>query len=160
MDREVGSPVDSSIQLTPGGKHNCFVEQNLLLKQNLSVREPKFCSSLYNFWCTREIPMEFSLSYLSPFTRDIFIFILILSTVSRMPKASVRLSVGMKQLGSLWTEFDEILYFSIFKKSVQKIQVSLKSEKNNGYFTRRRFHIYDDISLNYFYNKKCFRQNL
>jgi len=37
---------------------------------------------------------------------------------------------------------------SIFKKSVKKIQVLLKSEKNNGYFTWRPVYIYDHISCN------------
>jgi hypothetical protein len=32
--------------------------------------------------------------------------------------------------------------FSIFKKSVEKIQVSLKSDKNNGHFTSRPTDIY------------------
>ena len=35
-----------------------------------------------------------------------------------------------------------------FRISVEKIQISLKSNKNNGSFTWRRFHIYDNISLN------------
>jgi hypothetical protein len=39
------------------------------------------------------------------------------------------------------TEFDETWYFSFFRKSVEKIQVSLKSDKSNGYFTWRSFHI-------------------
>jgi len=47
----------------------------------------------------------------------------------------VRLSVRMKQLGSHWTDFHEILYLIIFRKSVEKIRVSLKFDKNNGYFT-------------------------
>ena len=38
----------------------------------------------------------------------------------------------MEQLGSHRTDFHEILYLSIFRKSVQKIQVSLKSDKNNS----------------------------
>jgi hypothetical protein len=63
-------------------------------------------------------------------------------------------SVRMEQLGSHWTDFDETLYFRRFGKSVQKIQVSLKFDKNNGYFTRRRFDIFDDISLNSSYNEK------
>jgi len=46
--------------------------------------------------------------------------------------AKSSLSVGMEQLGSDWKDFDEILYFSIFRKSVEKIQVSLNSDKNNG----------------------------
>jgi len=37
------------------------------------------------------------------------------------------------------------LYVSILPKFVAKIQVSLKSDKNNGYFTWRRMYIYDNI---------------
>jgi hypothetical protein len=51
-----------------------------------------------------------------------------------------------------------ILYF--FRKYVESIQVSLKSNKNNGYFTWRRFHIYDNILLNSSYNEKSFKQKL
>jgi len=36
---------------------------------------------------------------------------------------SVCPSVRMKQFGSHWTDFREILYFSIFRKSVEKIRV-------------------------------------
>ena len=61
----------------------------------------------------------------------------------------VSVSVRMEQLGSYWTDFDELWYLRLFRKSFEKIQVSLKSYKNNGYFTRRRFYIYDNISLNY-----------
>jgi hypothetical protein len=50
-------------------------------------------------------------------------------------RPSVRPSIRMEQLGSLWTDFREILYLRIFRKSVPKIQISLKSDKNNGYFT-------------------------
>jgi len=35
-----------------------------------------------------------------------------------------------------------------FEKSVEKIKVSLKSDKNNGYFTWIRTYIYDNILLN------------
>jgi len=31
---------------------------------------------------------------------------------------------------------------------------------NNGYFTRRRMYIYDNIPMNAFYNKKYFRKKL
>jgi hypothetical protein len=60
---------------------------------------------------------------------------------------SVWLSVYMEQLGSHWTDFDEIWHLSLFRKSVEKIKVSLKSVKNNEHFTSRRFDIYDNISL-------------
>jgi len=36
---------------------------------------------------------------------------------------------------------------SIFRKSVEKIQVSLKSDKNTGHFTWRTVCIFDHISF-------------
>jgi len=36
----------------------------------------------------------------------------------------------------------------IFGKSVEEIQVSLKSDKNNGYFTRRRMYVYGNSAKN------------
>jgi hypothetical protein len=56
--------------------------------------------------------------------------------------------VRMEQLGSHMTDFDETWYLRFLQISVQKIQISLKSDKNNKYFTWRRFNIFDDISLN------------
>jgi hypothetical protein len=38
----------------------------------------------------------------------------------------------MEQLGSHRTDFQEIWYWRIFRKYVEKIQVALKSGKNNG----------------------------
>ena len=55
---------------------------------------------------------------------------------------SVRLSGGMEQLGSHWTDFREIWNLKIFPKSVEKIQVPLESNKNKGYFTRRPVYIF------------------
>jgi hypothetical protein len=46
---------------------------------------------------------------------------------------SVRLNVT--NLGSHWTGFHGILDLVCFRKSVDEIQFSLKSEKNNGHFT-------------------------
>ena len=48
---------------------------------------------------------------------------------------SSRLSVRVEQLGSHWMDFHYILYSSTSRKLVEKIQVSLKSDKNKGYFT-------------------------
>jgi hypothetical protein len=61
---------------------------------------------------------------------------------------SVRPSVRMEQLGFHKTYFPEILYLSIFRKSVEKIQVSFKSYKKNSYFTWRPIKILHHISLN------------
>ena len=44
---------------------------------------------------------------------------------------SVHLSVRMEKLVSHWKNFDEIRYLSFFGKYVKKIQVSLKSDRNN-----------------------------
>jgi hypothetical protein len=56
-------------------------------------------------------------------------------------------SVRTEQLGTQWTEFHEIWYLDISQISVEKIKVSLKSDKNNEYFTWRPVYIYDNISL-------------
>jgi len=40
----------------------------------------------------------------------------------------------MEQLGTHWMDFHKILYLSIFRNFVEEIRVSLKSDKNNGYF--------------------------
>ena len=44
------------------------------------------------------------------------------------------------------TDFHEILYSCIFRKSVKKIQFSLNSEINNGYLTWRHRYVYNNIS--------------
>jgi len=59
----------------------------------------------------------------------------------------VRSSVRMVQLGFHWTDFHEIWYLKIFRKSAEKIQVSSKSDKNNGYFTWRLTYIFYHILL-------------
>jgi hypothetical protein len=43
-------------------------------------------------------------------------------------------NVGMEQSGLHWTEFHEIKYLGIFRKSAQKILVSLKSDENYYYY--------------------------
>jgi len=45
-----------------------------------------------------------------------------------------------------------------FWKSVKKIQVSLKSDKNNGHFTGRPIYVFDHILLISSYSEKCFGQ--
>jgi len=50
-------------------------------------------------------------------------------------RMSVCPSVRTEQPGSHEADFHEILYSSIFRKSVEKIQVSLKSDKNNWHYT-------------------------
>jgi hypothetical protein len=50
---------------------------------------------------------------------------------------SVYPSVRTEQPGSHWTDFHEIWYLSnFFRKSVEKIQVSLKPDNNNGLYMK------------------------
>jgi hypothetical protein len=55
---------------------------------------------------------------------------------------SVGPSVRKEKLCSHWTYFHELWYLRIFRKSVEKIQVSLNSDKNNWYFTWRPIFIF------------------
>ena len=72
----------------------------------------------------------------------------VLDVLARLLKAaiyfvvSVRPSVRVEQLGSPWTDFHEIWYLIIFRKLVEEIRVSLKSDMNNGYFTWRPIYIF------------------
>ena len=52
---------------------------------------------------------------------------------------SVCPSVRLKHLGSHWTNFHEISRLSIFRKSVEKNQVTLKSDKNNSSLYEDKF---------------------
>ena len=84
-------------------------------------------------------------------------------TVTELRKSNISfvMSVRLEQLGYHWTDFDEILYLSFFfRKSVEKIQVSVKFDKNNGHCTRRPIYTFDHISLGSSQNGNCFGQML
>ena len=71
--------------------------------------------------------------------------------------ASSCLAVRMEQIGSHWTDFHEIWYLIIFwKKKLVKIQVWLKSDKNNGHFSWRytRLYGFDHISRSFLLRMK------
>ena len=69
------------------------------------------------------------------------------SIVRRLRKVtgSFVLYVRMEQLGSHWTDFHGIRCLS-FIDNLQRVKFSLKSDKNNRYFTRRPIYIFDHIS--------------
>ena len=69
-------------------------------------------------------------------------------------------SVRLEKLGSHGKYFREIWFVKIFRKSVEKIQVSLKLDKNKGHFTWIPMDSYDHNFLISSYNEKCFRQKL
>jgi len=63
-------------------------------------------------------------------------------------RLSVHLFVRLHRTTQLLlTDFHEILYMCIFRKSVEKILMSLKSDKNNRYFKLRTIYIFDHISF-------------
>ena len=76
----------------------------------------------------------------------------IISFVMSVFRPSIHLSLS----GYHWTDFHEIWYLSIFPKFVDKFFFWLKSDKNKRHFTWIFMHIYN-ISLNSYWNEKCFR---
>ena len=72
------------------------------------------------FWASSQSLQKVTISFLS-----------VCPSVCLSVRQSVCLSVRMEQLGPHWTDFQEIWYSSIFRKSVEEIQVLLKSDKNN-----------------------------
>jgi hypothetical protein len=60
----------------------------------------------------------------------------------------LRVCLSVRPHGASGTDFHEIRYLSIFRKSVDKIQASLKSDRNNESFTWRPMYIYASNSLN------------
>jgi hypothetical protein len=74
-----------------------------------------------------------------------------LGALAKLRKAAITftisISLSVRAHGTSWPPLDGFSYDLIIEK-FSKIQVSLKFDKNNGYFTWRRVYIYDNISLN------------
>ena len=60
---------------------------------------------------------------------------------------SVRLSGRLEQLDFHWTDFYEVLYSNVLQKCVEKIQVSLQSDKNVGHFDDKYTFIVISLSI-------------
>ena len=63
----------------------------------------------------------------------------------------------MERLGSHWTDLHEVIYLSIFRKAVKKIQVSLKSDNNSGCFTWRQMYIFLSYISQFFLEWEIFQ---
>jgi len=74
-----------------------------------------------------------------------------------LARPSVHLPVHVVHRSCHWTDFHELSYLSTYRKSVEKIQVSLKLYKNNRHFTCSTMYIFDHILLSSSYNEKFFR---
>jgi hypothetical protein len=81
-----------------------------------------------------------------------------LGEFAKFRKANISLDMSVRlsawKIGSHLKDFREICYLSIFRKYVEKIQVSLKSDRSNGYFTWRPMYVFDHISVNSCYMRK------
>ena len=70
---------------------------------------------------------------------------------SLRPYGATRLQLVVFSWNFIW---------DFFRKYVQKIEVSLKSDNNNEYFTWRPMYIFNNISLSSPCNEKSFRQKV
>ena len=73
---------------------------------------------------------------------------------------SVHPSVRMEQLGCHWRDFHEISCLWIFRKSDEKLQVSLQSDKNNGYFTWRSIYLFLSYLAHFFLEWEMFKTKI
>ena len=73
--------------------------------------------------------------------------LIILGAFAKLRKATISLVMSVclsawNKLGCQCTDFDEIWYYSTFRKSAKKIQVLWKSDKNSRYFTLWPIHFF------------------
>jgi len=72
-----------------------------------------------------------------------------LGTFAKLQKSTINFVTTVRllsvriELGSHWTDFHGNRYSRSFRKSVEKTQISLTFDKNNGYLTRSLMYIYD-----------------
>jgi hypothetical protein len=77
-----------------------------------------------------------------------------LGAFAKVRRATISFVMSVRPHGRTRLPLDGFLWntFEFFRKSAKKIQASLISDKNNWHFTLRRFHIYNNTSLNCFWN--------
>jgi len=110
------------------------------------------CTVENSWWWAEELPETCRVSWQNKFGQLVRLLLLLKRNLLRCmvtwtSRAPVSPSVPMEQLGFHRTDFHEIWYLSIFRKSVERIQFSLKPDKDTRYFTWRRMHFYDNILL-------------
>jgi hypothetical protein len=116
---------------------------------------PKLCRNSLVFWVPHSLPIPPSFGW-SPkyclvkgtnYENPLYIcpqyLVTILGALAKLRKATIdscpSVSTRMKQLSSHWTDFYEIWYLESFLKICRENSSFIKSGKNNGYFTWRRF---------------------
>ena len=88
------------------------------------------------------------------------VLVIKLVAFAKVWKVNVSVHPLRRQLRSLGADFNEVRYLSVIRKSVYTLQVLLKFDKNNGYFTWRPIYIYNNIPLNSSQKENGFRKNL
>jgi hypothetical protein len=118
----------------------------------LFIYNPCPCNTVY-------FAQQIFLKYWRWIVPSFFAHVAVLGAFAKLRKATVSFVIsvcphGITRLpldGFLWN----LIYLSISRKSVEKIQLPIKSDKNNRYSKRRPMYIYDNISLHSSYNDKC-----
>jgi len=59
----------------------------------------------------------------------------VIGAFAKLRKVNVSFVVSVCFYGSHCTDFHKILYLRVFRKSIEKSQVLLKSDNNSGYVT-------------------------
>jgi len=113
----------------PKPRRLLYVSPGLTLKKFYVL--PTQCTCIYVF-C---MDLRKKKQRLFPYTAltDWFLF---LGEFAKLREASISFAISVRlsaweQLGSHWMDFHEISYLIIFRKSVQKIPISLQSDTNN-----------------------------
>ena len=90
--------------------------------------------------------------------KNICIHLFVLGVFEKISKSFVMSS--RKNWAPCKMDINLIWHLSSFRKSVEKIQVPLKSDKNNGYFIWRQMYTSDHLSLSESDNEQCFGQQM
>ena len=144
----------TNIQTTQHNKEQPFHSSEVLWTTNSITLGRQFgrCSAdtRYNWMNCHEIHENTNVRYsFYPRSQNCEKRLFVSSCLSLCPsvRPSVLLSARNKSapIGQIFIKFDIWIFF---RKCVEKIQVILKSNKNNGYVTWRPIYLFDHISFN------------
>ena len=129
-----------------GGYLYYFVFHTMSTKTNENVTEAKYPVKFVTYLVCQWTPFSVkSIHFLSAFVKlrkATVSFIMFLSIcVSVCPSVRPTARNNSAPTGRIFMKFD----VCFFEKSIEEIQFSLKSDKNNGYFIWRPMYIYGDI---------------
>jgi len=127
------------------------------IPDHISFRSILICTAIHA-WVS-QLASPLSLYY-------VLFYLLFLGVFAKLRRATIcfvmsdhlSVRVSMERPGSHWTDFHEIWYLRIFRKAVKKIQVSLKSVKNNWYFTWRAIRIFLSHLFHFFIGWEAFQK--